>query len=206
MTKLHELKCEAQFFDEIVTGRKPFDLRKNDRHFQTGDMVKLIRGFSDRNEWRVDADALPWFADITYILEQYAGLNNGYCILGLRGLDEAANQKVQQAPVADLSNMSNAARALRDELRVRMSDAEIEAGLAQFVPSGPDVEALKRGETPQWIGKTFWDDICSGGNFVPWHELPLGERVRLTLALQRIFYAGAFWQAGNTMDQTRSMH
>jgi hypothetical protein len=38
---LHELKIWPQYFDAVMTGRKNFEVRKNDRGFQAGDVVIL---------------------------------------------------------------------------------------------------------------------------------------------------------------------
>lgn len=38
---VHELKIDAPVFSEIVAGRKLFELRKNDRGYQCGDLLRL---------------------------------------------------------------------------------------------------------------------------------------------------------------------
>ena len=38
---LHELKIEKQFADAVLDGRKTFELRKNDRGFNAGDLVRF---------------------------------------------------------------------------------------------------------------------------------------------------------------------
>lgn len=40
--KTHELKIWPQFFEAVKSGVKTFELRVNDREFQTGDMVRLV--------------------------------------------------------------------------------------------------------------------------------------------------------------------
>jgi hypothetical protein len=37
----HELKCWPEMFDAVAEGRKTFDVRKNDRGYQTGDRLVL---------------------------------------------------------------------------------------------------------------------------------------------------------------------
>jgi ASC-1-like (ASCH) protein len=37
----HELKIEKQYYEKVVSGDKTFEIRKNDRDFKTGDIIKL---------------------------------------------------------------------------------------------------------------------------------------------------------------------
>lgn len=37
----HNLRCLPEFFDAVASGRKTFDVRKNDRGYQTGDILVL---------------------------------------------------------------------------------------------------------------------------------------------------------------------
>lgn len=41
MAKTHELKILPQFFKEARSGNKYFEIRKNDRDYQTGDVIIL---------------------------------------------------------------------------------------------------------------------------------------------------------------------
>nr|DAG53359.1 MAG TPA: chromosome partitioning protein [Caudoviricetes sp.] len=76
--KIHELKLAKMYFIDVATGRKSFELRKNDRGFKVGDGVRL-------NEYVDGHETGRWItADIIYILEDYTGLEEGYCILGIK--------------------------------------------------------------------------------------------------------------------------
>lgn len=76
--KIHELKLAKMYFIDVATGRKSFELRKNDRGFKVGDGVRL-------NEYVDGHETGRWItADIVYILEDYTGLEEGYCILGIK--------------------------------------------------------------------------------------------------------------------------
>lgn len=76
--KIHELKLAKMYFIDVATGRKSFELRKNDRGFKIGDGVRL-------NEYVDGHETGRWItADIIYILEDYTGLEEGYCILGIK--------------------------------------------------------------------------------------------------------------------------
>lgn len=43
MSKTHDLKIYPRYFDEIVSGKKTWELRKNDRGFAEGDRLRLTR-------------------------------------------------------------------------------------------------------------------------------------------------------------------
>lgn len=76
--KIHELKLAKMYFTDVATGRKSFELRKNDRGFRVGDGVRL-------NEYVDGHETGRWItADIIYILEDYTGIEEGYCILGIK--------------------------------------------------------------------------------------------------------------------------
>lgn len=38
---IHELKIYTEFFNDVLSGRKTFEIRKNDRPFQVGDLLAL---------------------------------------------------------------------------------------------------------------------------------------------------------------------
>lgn len=38
---IHQLKCEAKYFEELCSGAKTFEVRKNDRDFHVGDYLAL---------------------------------------------------------------------------------------------------------------------------------------------------------------------
>ncbi len=76
--KIHELKLSTQFYEDVAKGRKTFELRKNDRNFKTGDKLLLNECLSGDYTGRYIE------ADIVYMLEDYSGLKDGYCILGIK--------------------------------------------------------------------------------------------------------------------------
>lgn len=83
MEKTHELKIKPNYYISVMSGVKRFELRKFDREYEVGDLIKFIvindngQTFKTENVYK-----------ITYILsdcEQY-GLKYGYCILGIEKL------------------------------------------------------------------------------------------------------------------------
>ena len=75
----HELKLTEPFFSEVFTGNKNFELRKNDRDFNVGDILVLYE-FDQRTR---KYTGLYVRKQIKFILKDYPGLEEGYCILGL---------------------------------------------------------------------------------------------------------------------------
>ena len=93
MSTTHELKSWPQHFAPLMNGEKSFELRKNDRDFQVGDMLRLreydpvSKTYTGREEWR----------EITYLIKGYGygasqpmhGLQRGYVVLGLTQISAA---------------------------------------------------------------------------------------------------------------------
>lgn len=77
MTKVHELKILPKYYKDVAEGRKKFELRKNDRDFQIGDLL-LLREFDG------DYTGNKIYVGIIYILKggEY-GLDKDYVILGI---------------------------------------------------------------------------------------------------------------------------
>jgi hypothetical protein len=73
----HKLKLSKMFFDDVRSGRKSFELRKNDRDYQIGDILELREMDNGEPTGRVIEK------EITYILEGFAGLKEDWCILAL---------------------------------------------------------------------------------------------------------------------------
>lgn len=79
---VHHLKTWPQFFVDVLGGHKPFELRKNDRNFQVGDLVCLWEYYDGIYSDRAILAAVP------YVLKDALGfgLQDGFCILTLRVL------------------------------------------------------------------------------------------------------------------------
>jgi len=78
--KLHSLKIVPSYFDDVSSGKKKFEIRKNDRDFLVGDLLNL-------REWNPETERYTGrelTAKVTYKINggQY-GLDNDYCVLGI---------------------------------------------------------------------------------------------------------------------------
>lgn len=75
--KVHDVKLGTTFFDDVKTGRKTFELRKNDRGYKEGDTI-VMHEYKDGTTTGRTIEK-----KIVYMLEDFTGLEDGYCILGL---------------------------------------------------------------------------------------------------------------------------
>lgn len=75
--KVHDVKLGTTFFDDVKTGRKTFELRKNDRGYKEGDTIVM----HEYNDGTTTGRTIE--KKIVYMLEDFTGLEDGYCILGL---------------------------------------------------------------------------------------------------------------------------
>ena len=86
----HELKILPQYFKAVQDGSKTFEIRKNDRGFKVGDTLVLKEWEYIKGKYVEEGyTGNKIKKEISYILEggQY-GLEKGYCILGLKDLEE----------------------------------------------------------------------------------------------------------------------
>lgn len=78
----HRLKVDRKYWPALVDGRKTFEVRRNDRDFQAGDVLELTP---------FDPSAPPgppatelWTVEVSYVLHTFPeGLQPGYVVLGL---------------------------------------------------------------------------------------------------------------------------
>lgn len=77
---IHELKIWKEYFEEVFMGRKTFEVRKNDRNFQKGDILILKEWDNEKQEYTGRQMA----RGISYILNggQF-GVENGFVVMAL---------------------------------------------------------------------------------------------------------------------------
>lgn len=74
----HEIKILPQYYEAVSKGIKQFELRKDDRDYQVGDLVRL-------REWDgKEYTGNKMIIGIKYVLRDCPeyGLMDGYCIFG----------------------------------------------------------------------------------------------------------------------------
>ena len=84
----HIIKLRKDFEQPILNGTKNFEIRKNDRGYQKGDLVQFL--VVDEAQVYMDGNLVPeaselndkWF-EITYVLSGW-GLQEGYVAFGIK--------------------------------------------------------------------------------------------------------------------------
>ena len=83
---IHELKLSMNFCDAVYSGIKTFELRKNDRGFQTGDLIRFTPVKFDENDPVARFPEHPISGklyEITYVLSGW-GLNPDCVAFGIK--------------------------------------------------------------------------------------------------------------------------
>lgn len=83
---IHALKTEYQYFQDVIDGKKPFEVRCNDRNFMVGDFLALNELTSHPCD--ETGEHLPTgrccMVEVTYVLEDKRFVKDGYVVLGIR--------------------------------------------------------------------------------------------------------------------------
>lgn len=75
---IHSLKTEKRFFEDVKSGKKNFEVRKNDRGYKVGDYLAL-------NEWENDAfTGLAMLVKVTYILDEGQFCKEGFVTMAIK--------------------------------------------------------------------------------------------------------------------------
>lgn len=85
----HNLKTVQPYFSEVEKGNKTFEFRKNDRNFQVGDEV-FLQEFEPRD---TSYSGKELRGTIKYILKDFEGIQDGFCILSIE-----ITQRIKRQP------------------------------------------------------------------------------------------------------------
>lgn len=102
--KVHQIRIGESFFEDACSNIKSFELRKNDRGYKKGDILELLEFAGGRNTGRTVRKL------VTYILEDYTGLEDGFCIMAT----SLANKDGEALQDADLERICNDIKANGD--------------------------------------------------------------------------------------------
>ena len=82
---VHQLKCEHNFFEDTISGWKPFEVRLNDRDFKVGDFLALneIKERQCSTEKPTETGRCC-LVEVVYVLTDERFVKPGYAIVGHR--------------------------------------------------------------------------------------------------------------------------
>ena len=76
---VHALKIKKEYYDEVSSEHKTFEIRKNDRDFHKGDILALNE---IDNNGKYTGNSL--LCKVVYILDGFAGLAPGYVAMSVK--------------------------------------------------------------------------------------------------------------------------
>ncbi len=74
----HELKIYPKYFEDVISNKKKFEIRKNDRKFRVGDILTL-------KEWdNIKYSGREARAEVIYLIDdKFVGIQPGYVVMGI---------------------------------------------------------------------------------------------------------------------------
>lgn len=86
----HELKIATEYFEAVASGEKNFEIRRNDRGYARGDVLRL-------REYNVDTGYTGRLLtrEVTYMTDY--GQVEDYVVLGLKDVVDGALEALQRA-------------------------------------------------------------------------------------------------------------
>lgn len=143
MSKTHKIKTWTPYFQDIIDGKKPFEIRLNDRDYQVGDEIHHIEWNSDVQK---ETGRACW-ATITYMIKGGVfGIPDTHCLF-------AQHTTLQTDFTRDFVGLDNMIRQYEDKLSYRMGN-NISDRLAHVLG-----QFNKAATEAAWKGKNFLEDV-----------------------------------------------
>lgn len=77
--RVHELKIIPRFYYDVISGKKNFEVRFNDRDFKVGDVI-ILRAFEYGHY--LDCEPIPKIIKYVLFDFDFCGLKENYVVLG----------------------------------------------------------------------------------------------------------------------------
>lgn len=86
---IHQLKCEEKYFKDVCSGKKTFEVRKNDRGFHVGDYLALneLTSHACNDEGEKKETGRSALFHVHYLLDDPRFAKEGYVIMGIEACD-----------------------------------------------------------------------------------------------------------------------
>ncbi len=99
-SKIHELKTVKSYFEDLLSGKKTFEIRLNDRDFKVGDKLLLVEYDHEDQHYT----GRHKFFTVTYVLGslEFIGLRDGFVALGLNLFNYVVPESGDMAASPDL--------------------------------------------------------------------------------------------------------
>lgn len=84
----YELKIYPKYFEDVILGKKTFEIRKNDRKYCVGDVLLL-------KEWdNIKYSGQEAKAEVIYLLDdRFIGIQPGYVVMGIELVTEDIEER-----------------------------------------------------------------------------------------------------------------
>jgi hypothetical protein len=83
----HALKTWPGFFDDVMSGKKNFEVRKNDRNYQEGDVLRLEEWMPENEGPGGAYTGRKFSLLVTSVLRgPILGIREGWCVMGVRAI------------------------------------------------------------------------------------------------------------------------
>lgn len=76
---IHAVKCYPEFFKALADGSKPFEVRKNDRAYETGDLLAVNEFLPDEDPYTIRSGMADGSGEFVRVMDD--GRYSGRCAL-----------------------------------------------------------------------------------------------------------------------------
>ena len=84
--RVHQIRLSSKYFDDVCSGKKSFEFRKNDRNYKVGDILEMMEFKDGKNTGRMVT------VIVTYFLDGFTGMEDEYCILATALINESGEE------------------------------------------------------------------------------------------------------------------
>ena len=91
--RVHHLKTWPEYFQAVVAGEKPFEIRLDDRDYQVGDHLVLQEWIQAEEYYTGEEVAVLVTSKLEGKPAEGFGLQSGYCVMGITLIGDLADQE-----------------------------------------------------------------------------------------------------------------